>query len=283
MDLDDLFRDAVAAIDAGDEGALAALLEAHPQLLTERLDSPGAWLREQVGDALEGFFERPYLLWFVAEDPVRKGRLPGNIGAVTRAIIRAARRQGVGNLGEQLDTALRLVSWSWIARECGVQIELIDVLVDAGASLDGNPDNALVNGNLAAAEHLVERGAALTLGAALCLERWGDVTRLAREASPRQKQFAFVLAALNGQAEALRRMIELGIELNAPSPDLYSHATPLHHAVYSGRLDAVRVLVGAGAGLATKDAIWRGTPLDWAEHEGNEEIAVYLRAEGRMR
>jgi hypothetical protein len=30
-----------------------------------------------------------------------------------------------------------------------VQIELIDVLADAGASLAGHPDNALVNGNIA--------------------------------------------------------------------------------------------------------------------------------------
>jgi len=54
---------------------------------------------------------------------------------VTRAIIRAAEREGVETLREQVDYALRLVSWSWIARDCNVQIGLIDVLIEAGAAL----------------------------------------------------------------------------------------------------------------------------------------------------
>src|SRR5690349_10523819 len=135
---DSLFREAVSAIDAGDVTALERLLTEHPGLVRERLDSSGAWLRDKVGPALDGFFRQPYLLWFVAEDPVRNGKLPGNIAAVARAIIQAARRDGVPSLQEQLDYALRLVSWSWIARECAVQIELIDALLDAGASADGN-------------------------------------------------------------------------------------------------------------------------------------------------
>jgi peptide-methionine (S)-S-oxide reductase len=276
-DLDALFRQAVSAIDAGDGVALDALLASHPELVRERLESPGAWLREQVGDALDGFFERPWLLWFVAEDPVRNGRLPGNIAALARAIVDAARREGVPGLQEQLDSTLRLVSWSWIARECGVQIALIDVLVDAGAALDENPDNALVNGNREAAAHMIDRGARLTLGTALCLERWEDVGRLVEDAGDREKQFALVLAALNGEAEALRRILPLGVALNAPSPDLFSHATALHHAVWSGSLDAVRVLVDAGADLGAKDEVWKGTPLNWAEHSENEEIKTYLR------
>jgi len=102
-----------------------------------------------------------------------------------------------------------------------------------------------------------------------------------------QKQFAFVLAALNGKAGALRRMIRAGVDVNAPSADLYSHGTPLHHAVCSGSLEAVKVLVDAGAGLGTKDSAWGGTPLGWAEyylsdgqdHRGKQyaEIADYLR------
>lgn len=276
-ELDALFREAVSAIDAGDREALEALLVAHPELVRERLVSPGRWLREQLGNALDGFFERPWLLWFVAEDPVRNGRLPPNVAALARTIVDAARRLGVPSLQEQLDSTLRLVAWSWIARECGVQIALIDVLADAGAALDGNPDNALVNGNDEAAAHLVERGARLTLGTALCLGRWEDVGRLLENAGDRDRQFAFVLAALNGRAEALRRIVPLGVELNAPSPDLYPHATALHHAVWSGSLDAVRVLVDAGADINRKDEAWQGTPRNWAEHSENEEIASYLR------
>jgi peptide-methionine (S)-S-oxide reductase len=285
--LDSLFREAVFAIDAGDVSTLERLLATHPRLVRDRLDSAGAWLRDKVGGALNGFFRQPYLLWFVAEDPVRNDRLPKNIALVARTIIQAAQREGVNSLQQQLDYALRLVAWSWVARQSGVQIELIDVLVDAGASPDGVPDDALVNSNFAAAEHLLVRGAEVTLATALCLGRWDDVTRLAQTATAGQKQMGLVLAALKGKAEALTRLIAVGVDVNAPSPDLYSHATPLHHAVCSGSLDAVKVLVEAGAELGTRDRAENATPLGWAEYYQGEkkgddvkryaEIAAYLR------
>jgi peptide-methionine (S)-S-oxide reductase len=286
--LDPSFREAVAAIDAGDIEALERLISANPVLVRERLESPSTWLRDKVGKALDGFFQRPYLLWFVAEDPVRNGTLPDNIAAVARTIIDAARRHSKENLQEQLDYALSLVSWSWIARERGVQLDLIDVLVDAGADLDGNQNNALVNGNFAAAEHLVKRGANLTLSVALCLGWWNEVDRLLPTVNDKQKQFAFVLAALHGNAEALRRLIAAGADLNAPA-QLYSHGTPLHHAVSSGCLEAVKVMVEAGANVNAIDTAWSGTPLGWAQHYLSDgtgghpdkqyaEIAAYLRA-----
>lgn len=293
--LDPLFREAVSAINAGDVTALEHLLAEHPELLRDRLDSPGDWLRKQVGDALDGFFQRPYLLWFVAEDPVRNGRLPGNIAQVARAIIQAAEREGVDTLQEQLDYALRLVAWSWIARQCDVQLALIDVLIDAGASPgDTITHDALVNGNFTAAGRLVERGARLTLATALCLERWDDVARLAPTASARDEQVGLVLAALNGKAEALARLLALGVDLNAYSTDIYTHATALHHAVCSGSLEAVKILVEGGAELGTKDRAWDGTPLEWAEYYIREakrddagkpysEIAAYLREKAGQR
>jgi hypothetical protein len=286
MSIDQLFQRAVALIGAGDVPALERLLTEHPELAWERLVAPGPWLRDKIGGALDGFFKDPYLLWFVAEDVPVLGRLPKNIAEVTRAILRSA--QGSPGLQEQLDSALRLVCWSGVAQRCGVQIELIDALLDAGASPDGGPNNALVNGHVTAAEHLVARGAALTLASAVCLGRWDDASRLAQTASDGEKQFAFVLAALNGKADALKWMIGAGVDVNRPSRDLYSHGTPLHHAVCSGSLEAVKVLVEAGADLNAKDTAWNGTPLGWAEHyvqeakEGNAkkaypEIAAHLR------
>jgi peptide-methionine (S)-S-oxide reductase len=288
--LDDLFREAVLAIDAGDVAALERLLAARPELVRERLAVPGAWLRDSVGGALDGFFQRPYLLWFVAEDPVRNGKLPRNIATMARIIIAAAQREGVETLQEQLDYALRLVCWSWIARDCGVQIELIDVLIDAGTSPDG-ADAAIYNGNFAAAEHLLKRGAPLTLTTALSLGRWGDVERLARAATLEEKQDAFVQTAMNGKAEALRRMLALGMDPTTVSAQNQSHASALHHAVWSGSLDAVKVLAEAGADLNRRDTIYDGTPLGWARQgeQGKDdksrakqyrEIAAYLREKG---
>lgn len=288
---DVLFQQAVGALDRGDTAALRQLLARHPRLARERLHAPGAWLRAQVGKALDDFFHAPYLLWFVAEDPPRRGQLAPNIAEMAQLIVEAARRSG-GNIQEQLDHALRLVSWSWIARDNGVQIPLIDVLLDAGAVPHGNPDNALVNGNFEAAEHLLQRGADLTLAAAACLERWPDVARLAPEATPTARQGALVLAALHGRTAAVTRLLEYGADANEPSADLYSHGTPLHHGVCSGSLATVQVLVEAGASLEREDGVYHGTPIDWAEyyeeqHAGSErarrytEIAAYLRERRR--
>lgn len=289
--LDLLFQQALAAMDRGDAQALQQLLARHPELSRERLSRPGAWLREQIGSALDGFFRAPYLLWFVAEDPPRRGQLPANIAELARSIIDAARRNS-GRVQEQIDHALRLVSWSWVARDANVQIPLIDVLIDAGADPHGNPDNALVNGNHAAAEHLVRRGAQLTLSTALCLERWEEGARLASEAAPPARQLALVLAALNGRAEAVARLLAYGVDVNEPSSELYSHGAPLHHAVCSGSLETVQVLVDAGASIERADTVYHGTPIDWAEyyreqHAGSARaqqyaaIAAYLRSRPR--
>jgi peptide-methionine (S)-S-oxide reductase len=295
--LDPLFRKAVSVIDEGDVAALGHLLEAEPRLLRERLESPGVWLRDAVRDALAGFFKRPYLLWFVADDPVRNGKLPRNIADIAGVIIRAAHQDQVCSLQEQLDYTLRLVCWSWIARECGVQIELIDVLLDAGASIEGrhvyegrfgtNCDAAIYNRNFGAAEHLLQRGATATLTTVVCLNHWDELPVLFQLATLDERQDAFVQAALNGNAEGLRRMLVLGSNPTTTSGHNQSHGSALHHAVWSGSLEAVCLLVEAGADIYARDTAYNGTPLGWARHGESElpgqngskqyqEIARYL-------
>ena len=277
---DSFFRQAVSAIDTGDAEGLKKILETHPELVGERLRSPGIWLRDQIGNALNGFFKDPYLLWFVSEDAVRNRSLPANIATIAHIIIQKAKEEKTTSMQDQLDYTLKLVAWSWVARECSVQIGLMDVLIDAGAAVDGIPNNALVCSNFDAAEHAIKRGAPLTLPAALCLGRWEDADNLASTANAGQKQFSLVLAALNGKAEAVERAISYGVDINKPSEQLYSHATPLHHAVWSGSLDAVKVLMEAGAKTDTKDTVYNGTPLGWAEYGKQEKIANYLREKG---
>lgn len=126
------------------------------------------------------------------------------------------------------------------------RLEMIDALVDAGAALAENPNNALVNGHVAAAAHLLSRGAIMTLGAALCLDRWDDAERLDAEATPKIQQFSLVLACLNGKSVGVRWILARGASPHEPSADLFAHGTPLHHAVCSGSLDTVKALVAAG-------------------------------------
>jgi peptide-methionine (S)-S-oxide reductase len=63
----------------------------------------------------------------------------------------------------------------------------------------------------------------------------------------------------------------------------------VHHAVWSGSVEAVKVLVDAGADLTRRDTIYDGTPLGWAMHgeqtdaarvEQYREIVAYLREHG---
>lgn len=264
LTLDSRFQDAVDAIDAGDADRLERLLANDPGLVRDRADGG------------EGYFRRPYLLWFVAENPIRNGRLPANIADVTRVLLRAA--EGVESRQEQIDYALGLVCSGRVARECGVQRELIDVLGDAGADLNGALRPAFAHREVAAAERLLERGAAPGLTAAVCLGRIGDVARLAPASSAGERQEAFAAAALYGNARALAILIGLGVDVSAYNPPgFHDHGTALHHAVDSGSLDAVRVLVEAGADRGARDRIYQGTPLDWAEYLGRVEIAAYLR------
>src|SRR5262245_20262010 len=286
-DIDVLFSEAVAAIDAGDVAALERLLRKHPELVRERLTEPGDWVRSQIGPALNGFFKDPYLLWFVTEDAVRTGQLSANVGDIARTIIDAAKRVNASDLQLQLDSTFHFAVCSPIGRDNGRQLELLDVLIDAGASTESGPVQAFICRNEAGARHLIARGARLTLPAALCLGLWDDVARLAPHATAEEKQVALGLAAFNGKAEALSRLLPLGVDLDAFTSGFYSHATPLHHAVWSGSLDAVKVLVEAGAKLTTRDTVEDATPLGWAEYAASQpamapgkqfsEIAEYLR------
>lgn len=276
LEIDKLFREAVSHIDAGEADKLQRFLDDNPQLVHVRLESPGSWLRDLVDGALEGYFKQPYLLWFVAENPIRHEKLPTNIVHITKTIIAAAQQERVESLQEQLDYALGLVVTGRVPREAGMQLELMDVLIDAGAT-PGPGHGALSGRNLEAAAHLVKRGGELTLATAICLDRDTDVERLAMEASARDKQIALVATALNGKAKAVARLLQLGVDIDAYSTGIHTHATALHHAVDSGSLETVKVLVEAGARLDTKDKVYQGTPLDWAEYEGRAEIADYLR------
>ena len=132
-------------------------------LACERLRSPGIWLRNQIGDALDSFFKDPYLLWFVSEDAVRNKVCLSNIDVIADIIIQKIKAGKTASLQEQLDYTLKLVAWSWVAGNVMSRLPLMEVLINEGAAIDGVSNDALVNGNFDAAEYLLERGAKLKL------------------------------------------------------------------------------------------------------------------------
>ena len=257
-----LFREAVAAIDQGKFEALQELLTKNPELVGARLDEP-----------TEGYFQQPYLLWFVADNPIRHGKLPANIVAISALIISKIKAQNLDTLQVQLDYTLGLVVTGSTPRNSGVQIELMDLLIDEGANI-GRGHGALAHGNIAASQRLLERGGELTLTTAICLDRWEDVPKLLPKASASEVQVALVAAAFFGNVRALTYLLEQGADPNAypdPAEGFHSHATALHQAVWSSKLEAVKVLVEAGARMDLKDKIYEGTPLGWAMYSLSTE------------
>jgi ankyrin repeat protein len=76
----------------------------------------------------------------------------------------------------------------------------------------------------------------------------------------------------------LRLLLDAGEDPNRFNPEgNHAHSTPLHQAVWSGHLDTVQLLVERGARLDTRDTLWQGTPLGWAEFGERTAIAEYLR------
>jgi hypothetical protein len=259
---DPLFREAVEAIDSGDISTLENMLRAYPSLVRDRLYYPE-----------DGYFKNPCLLWFVADNPIRMGKLPANIVEITRLLINAVKREAANNAQEQLDYSLGLVATGRIPKECGVQIQMMDLLIDAGAK-PGGGNGALAHGNIAAAEHLIERGGKLTLATAVGLGRIDDVRRMLSEAAKDEQLTALTVAALYGKADMIALLLNMGVDPNGypnSSSGFHSHATPLHQAVSSGSLEAVKLLADAGASLDARDKIYDGSPLDWAEYLQRDE------------
>ena len=256
-----LFLEAITAVDTGNTQLLKDLITSHPRLVSERLDYPS-------GD----YFDSPYLLWFVADNPIRNQKLPVNIIDVTTLLIAEIKKYAPDTIQKQLDYALGLVTTGRIPRECGVQTQLMDVLIDAGAT-PGSGAGALAHGNTEAAGHLIKRGGKLTLATAVGLDWTDDVIRLAASAGDDEKLAALAMSAFYGKTNMVAYLLSTGVDPNdypKNETGFHTHATPLHQAVYSRSLDTVKLLIEAGARLDLTDKAYAGTPLDWA---------VYMQAE----
>ena len=188
--------------------------------------------------------------------------------------------------GGQYTTMSMLVS-SCHPAKAGVQVALVDTLLDFGAAIEGRGSakwgsplmTALAFGYLSAAEALVKRGAQVdSIAAAAGLGRLADAAQLLATADPVSRHRALALAAQHGQVEIVRLLLDAGEDPSRYNPEgNHSHSTPLHQAVWAGHEQVVRLLVERGARPDIQDTIWEGTPLGWAEHGGRKEIAEYLR------
>ena len=263
------FSRAVALIDAGEADALADWLQKHPALLSATADEDGSFAG--------AYFAQPKLLWFVAENPIRNGVLPRKIAQVTQVIIDAARRCDVADLNDQIEYTLSLVCSGKVARESGVQKELITTLVAAGADPNTAMRAALGHGEFEACKALLEADAAVTLSVAAGLQQEQTLKELFDEASVQEKQDALAVAAINGYSRITRILVDSGCDPNQYCPEgLGDYATPLHHAIATDSLSTVCALVTRGADMSIKDRNYGGHARDWAEHFGHADIAEFL-------
>jgi hypothetical protein len=256
------FREAVDLLDSGDEDGLRDHLKTHPEILRQRVEFEGG-----------NYFRNPSLLEFCAENPIRHGSLPANIVQMVLAIMEAGEPEK-----KAIDSTLGLVSSGCVARECAVQIPLIELLCSYGASPDQALQSALVHGEFEATEALIHCGATADLPFAAALGHFDEAVRLLPRAKAGGRHLALAYSVQFGHSKIVRLLLDSGEDPNRYNPaGSHSHSTPLHQAAFYGHMEVIALLLAKGADPNLKDLVYGGTPLGWAEHGTQTEAASLLR------
>jgi ankyrin repeat protein len=280
--LDVAFEQAIEYVIDGDEAGLRALLQQQPDLVQRRsqrithFDPPvhGAQLIHYVAaNGVEGFRQRtPKNATSILHLLLDGGADPNSLAAL---------------YGGQCTTLSLLVSSNHPA-EAGVQLELTEVLLDGGATMEPQGtgswtsalQTALVFGYIDVARLLQRRGCAMDLIAAAGLGDAAQTKQLLPAASPEQRHAALALSAQLGQEATLRLLLEAGEDPNRFNPNgFHHHASPLHHAALNGHAGAVAVLLEHGARRDLRDLHWSTTPAHWARHGGFPALGRQIEGE----
>jgi hypothetical protein len=259
------FEAAVDAVVSGDEATLDRLLRAHPELIhaRSRRGHHSTLLLYVGANGVESFRQKtPANAVRIAERLLAAGADVDAVGAMYRGT-----------------TTLGLVATSVHPVNAGVQEELIDVLVKAGASLahavapdytHGLVVNAcLANGRGEGAQLVADRGAELDFEGAAGVGRldvverfFDDEGRLLPVTSREQLRRGCFWACMYGRLEVVEFLIGHGIDPKESSVD----GTMLHNAALGGHPEIVRLLIAHGSPIELKDVHYHATPLGWALH-----------------
>jgi hypothetical protein len=264
------FESAADAVVAGEAATLRLMLEANPNLVRARSarDHAATLLHYIAANGHESWRQK------TPKNAVEVARLLLDVGAEPDALAHM--------YGGDATTMDMLVS-SVHPHAAGVQVALVDILVDYGAAVNGVENNgsplmtALRFHYPLAAEALAKRGArvdnvitAAALGMAglvdafitdrgelrpdvpLALVRW---PRLPRD--PRvHLGYALTWAATWGRREVVELMLRKGVDPGGKDDD----ATALHFAVAHGHMDIAHLLLQYGASLEALNS-YGGTVL----------------------
>src|SRR5438552_10222564 len=278
------FESAVEAVITGDLSALESLLGENPELVRARstrithYDPP---------------VHRATLLHYIAANGVEgyRQKTPGNAVEIAKALLQAgAEVDALADMYGGLSTTMSMLVSSCHPAKAGVQVALVETLLDFGAAIEARGSGkwtsplmtALAFGYGDTAEVLARRGARVdNIAAAAGLGRREDAARLLATADPQSRHKALALAAQHGHVDIVRLLLDAGEDPDRYNPDgNHSHSTPLHQAALAGHDAVVRLLVTRGARLDIKDTIYQGTPLGWAIYAKQTGIEQYLRAHG---
>jgi ankyrin repeat protein len=278
------FESAVEAVVDGDLAALEDALRHNPALVRAR-SSRLCFFDPPV-------MHRATLLHYVAANGVEQYRqkTPPNAVEIARALLQSgAEPDALADMyGVECTTMSMLVSSGHPAK-AKLQVALVELLLDFGAAIEGRGTRkwggplftALAYGMSETAQALAKRGACVDLPTAAGLGLMDDAGRLLPSADAEARHRALALAAQHGHAEIVRLLLDAGEDPNRYNPEgTHAHSTPLHQAALAGHKAVVRLLIERGARLDIQDTVWQGTPLGWAVHGGQAQVAEYLRALG---
>ncbi len=278
------YEAAADAIVSGDIARVKQLLREDPALVRARST------REH----------RATLLHYVSANGVEgyRQRTPKNIVEIAKVLLDAgAEVDATCDVYGGGATTLGLVATSAHPNKARVQLELLQLLLDRGASIEspaagGNKHRAvfaaLANGQPEAARFLADRGAELDLRSAASLGHL-DVVKKYLEANGRLRQDAqatqaFLYACAYAGEEMIEYLLRQGADIAGHTGD---GQTGLHYACIFGRADNVRVLLKHHPPLEAKN-VYGGTVLGqtlWSAAHGGDpqtytEIIEALLAAG---
>lgn len=267
------FEAAADAIVNGEIAKLKRLLRKNPGLVRARSTRQ----------------HRSTLLHYVSANGIEdfRQKTPKNIVAITKVLLEAgadlnAESEAYGGGS----TTLGLTATSCHPADAGVQIELMQALLDGGARLDqpsaaGNAQSIVkgcfANGQPQAAAFLASRGAPIDLEEAIALGRVDAVKayfdskgKLRRGASRAQLKAGFLHACGCGRTEMVRFLLDRGVDVRVAS----RHGeTGLHWAAYAAHPDVAKILLQRGAAVNAVESAYGGTPLGWALYGWGERNA----------
>ncbi len=109
----------------------------------------------------------------------------------------------------------------------------------------------------------------ISLAELLKMKPGGDIMSAMQRAHPAMLHDA----AGENDLESARRMLALGLEVNA-----MTSRTPLHEAALHGHIEMARLLIRHGADTTIRDPYFYAPPIGWAEYNGKQDMVAFLAA-----